>query len=304
MHRIPLAVLFMLQTAFSQAQQPTRYADNTFKDVTKTRQLYYCNRDSSLVKRRYLDLYLPKDDTVTSRPVIILMHGGGFKFGSKNNSRMKIWGRHFAQRGYVVAAINYRKRKGNPLQRFPDLALSCMTAVEDALLAADFIRQNSVKLGIDSGKIVLGGHSAGAMIALQAVFSSQAEVNILLNAQGAQVIPAVHNPGRIAAVINFWGAIFDTTWLENAKIPIISIHGSRDRVVPYSSGDNHLYGSALIHRSALRSGVPSVLKTYDGFGHELHRHFNPIYSGPYARKRWKEAARFASDHLYKMLNLF
>jgi predicted esterase len=303
MHRIALTATLILQVIFLHAQDGKRYLDDVFNVVNKTRNIYYGTKDSQVVGRRYLDLYSPESDTATKRPVIILMHGGGFKFGSKNNSRMKIWGKHFAKRGYVVAAINYRKRKGNPLQRFPDLARSCMVAAEDALLAARYLRQHAGRLGIDTERVVLAGHSAGGMTALQAVYSSSEEVNQMLSPQTSFTRPSGHNPGKIAAIVNFWGAIFDTTWIMNTSVPIISVHGSRDRIVPYNFKDNHLYGSAAIHRTAQRSGIPSKLKTYNGFGHELHKHFNPLYSGPFARKRWREAGTFASNQLYEILAL-
>ncbi len=137
------------------------------------------------------------------------------------------------------------------------------------------------------------------MIALQSVYSSPGEMQQLVN-PAAPVSPGIaHNQQRTLAIINFWGAIYDTSWLRNASVPIVSVHGSRDRVVPIESGDTPMYGSAPIHRVAERLNIPNALKIFEGKGHELQRHFNPIYAGPVARKRWREAADFASLFLYK-----
>ena len=59
-----------------------------------------------------------------------------------------------------------------------------------------------------------------------------------------------------------------------------------------------MFGSAAIHRQAAKLNIPNALKIYEGKGHELQRHFNPVYAGPVARKRWRQAADFASLFLY------
>ncbi len=278
-----------------------RYKDEVFTKVNRERNIYY-GPDAPRVKRNMLDLYTPKNDTALNRPLIILFHGGGFKFGSKNNSRMRVWGKQFAKKGYVCAAVNYRKRKGKPLQHFPDLALACLTAVEDALTATKYLKQHAAQFGIDQSKIVLAGHSAGGMIALQAVYSNPGDIYSLVQKQGpAEERPDAekHNPAGIAAIINFWGAIFDTTWLQHASVPIVSVHGSRDRIVPFNFTDNNLFGSAAIQRNASRAGTPTALKVYDGYGHELQKHFNPLYAGSRAKKRWREAGTFAAGFLFE-----
>jgi hypothetical protein len=107
--------------------------------------------------------------------------------------------------------------------------------------------------------------------------------------------------GHIAAVVNFWGGIFHIDWLQNARVPIVSVHGKKDGIVPYDHKGYPLYGSFAIHRTADSLHIPNQLKTYDDYSHELQKHFNPfIVSGP-TKKRWLEAGQFAADFLYREL---
>jgi hypothetical protein len=108
-------------------------------------------------------------------------------------------------------------------------------------------------------------------------------------------------PGGVAAVVNFWGGIFDPDWLGNARVPIVSVHGRLDNIVPYDHRGFPLYGSAAIHRVADSLGIPNRLKTYDEYSHELQRRFNPVIASRLTQKRWLEAAQFAVDFLYEEL---
>jgi acetyl esterase/lipase len=187
--------------------------------------------------------------------------------------------------------------------------------------------------------MVLAGHSAGGMLALHSAYADKGDLAALVQlhrdgTSGASAKEKTHagdagagDPGHpaayamksgtakadtgkpatgkpatgVIAIINFWGAIYDTTWLTRARIPIVSVHGSKDRVVPYNYGEAPVFGSAVIHRVADRQGIINALKTYPGIGHELQKHFNPLYAGPIARKRWRASADFAAAFLQKRL---
>ncbi|MBC6492140.1 hypothetical protein ACFSQD_01415 [Flavihumibacter stibioxidans] len=106
-----------------------------------------------------------------------------------------------------------------------------------------------------------------------------------------------HNPGNIFAIVNFWGAIYDTSWLKNTRVPIMNIHGSKDRVIPTAEPAGPLYGSGIIHRNADALLIPNRILIFEGVGHELQKHFNPLGAGTKARKRWAEAVRHAGIFL-------
>ena len=56
-----------------------------------------------------LDAYLPPDsDERDKRPVVVFMHGGGFRSGDKQDDNVVIYATELTMRGYAVVSINYR----------------------------------------------------------------------------------------------------------------------------------------------------------------------------------------------------
>src|SRR5271165_5559024 len=169
-----LFVSIICVTLYAKAQPAKlhRYKDLIFTDVAVEKNLSYASNDLFGDKKfRLFDLYQPAGDHSAPRPLIIWMHGGGFKFGTKEAKGIQVWCKSFAQRGYVCAAINYRLSKLDPLFHFDELQKSCYYAVLDAKMAVAYFRQHHSEYNIDPDKIILAGNSAGGLIALQAAYS-------------------------------------------------------------------------------------------------------------------------------------
>jgi predicted esterase len=303
------AFIFMIVSFAAAAQEterPVKFKDFVFEEVQVQKDLLYKTNPGTGIKQKYyrFDFYEPAGDSTPHRPLIIWLHGGGFKFRKKKSGGLPLWGKTFARRGYTCATINYRLSKKHPLKNFADLIEGCAAAVEDVNEAIQYFKQHHATFRIDTSRIILGGNSAGGMIALQAVYSSPAEMATLIHrGDSVSTIAREHNPQHIAAVVNYWGALFDLNWLKNANIPIVSVHGKKDRVVPYDHNKSGIYGSLAIHRTADSLQIPNKLKIYDNYAHELQKHFNPLFAGRNAKKRWLEAGRFAaaflSDQLFR-----
>ena len=297
-----VAVTMLLITqAF--AQKGIRYRDLVFTDVNVTKDQKYAANPPADDKKAYLfDLYQPWDDHAEGRPLIIWMHGGGFKFGSKEAKGMQLWGTTFARRGYVCAAINYRLSKKNPLLHFDALKQGSYYAVLDAKKAVAYFKTHCREYNIDPDKIILGGNSAGGMIALQAVYASNMEL-----ARSSRLPDTVEGAGskelfKVAAIINYWGGIYNLEWLSNNHVPIVSVLGNKDDVMNPGNNDNLLYGGIAIHIRADSLHLPNQLKVFKGYSHELQKHFDPIFpvSGG-TQKRWLEAGQFTADFLFATL---
>jgi acetyl esterase/lipase len=108
-----------------------------------------------------LDLYLPAVSAsaagggkpVPALPVVILVHGGGWRYGDRNEfAAMAI---RLAQRGYAAAAISYRLSGEAP---YP-------AAIHDVRAAVRWVRANAAAYGLDPGRVALAGGSAGGQIA-------------------------------------------------------------------------------------------------------------------------------------------
>ena len=284
----------------AQTANPVKYKDFVFTDVTITHDQSYSAGNTPNEKKAHLfDLYQPAGDNNTGRPLIIWMHGGGFKFGSKADKGMQLWSETFAKRGYVCACINYSLSKHNPLFKFDELMKSTYYAVQDAHMAVEYFKKNYKQYNIDPDKIILGGNSAGGMIALQAAYTSNAELakfvglpDTVLGAKSTEI-------PKIAGVISYWGGIFNPDWLKNNRVPIMCVHGSKDGVMPLTHKSAPLYGSLSIHEKADALKIPNDYKVFEGYSHELQKHFNPVFGVSKATKeRWLQAGQYTANFLY------
>ncbi len=124
------------------------------------------------------------------------------------------------------------------------LVRNCYAAIQDTRLAIAYFKANAARLRIDSTRIILAGNSAGGMMALQTGYASDAELLKLIGNPDSAGASHTIEPGDIAAIINFWGGIFQADWLRNARVPIVSVHGRLDNIVPY----DHIGNSALWQR--------------------------------------------------------
>lgn len=107
-----------------------------------------------------LDLYRQtKAAEHARRPLVIYVHGGGWRRGDSRTlgafENFPALLASLAARGYVVAAVNYRL---SGEARFP-------AAVQDLNAAIAFLRGHSAPFGIDPGRVILWGDSAGAQLA-------------------------------------------------------------------------------------------------------------------------------------------
>ncbi|PNT72475.1 hypothetical protein BRADI_2g44942v3 [Brachypodium distachyon] len=102
--------------------------------------------------RNRLDLYIPKDNTRPC-PVMAFVTGGAWIIGYK--AWGALLGRRLAERGIIVACIDYRN--------FPQGTISDMVA--DASQGISFVCNNIASYGGDPNQIYLMGQSAGAHIA-------------------------------------------------------------------------------------------------------------------------------------------
>lgn len=85
-------------------------------------------------------------------PLVIFVHGGGWKRGDKRNATGADKVTHWREQGYAVASINYRLVPANTVEQ----------QAQDVADAVAWLRGHAADLGFDPGRIVLTGHSAGA----------------------------------------------------------------------------------------------------------------------------------------------
>lgn len=105
----------------------------------------------------YLDLYYPEQPgSGTGRmPVVVWVHGGAWISGDKRDVANYL--RILASKGMVTVGVGYSIA---PEAKYP-------TPVEQVNAALGYLRRQSGELGIDPGRLVLAGDSAGSQIASQ-----------------------------------------------------------------------------------------------------------------------------------------
>lgn len=113
-------------------------------------------------------------------PLVIFVHGGGWKRGDKRNATGQFKAPHYLDQGYAFASINYRLVPQATVEQ---------QATDVASTIAHF-RNNARILGIDPKRIVLMGHSAGAHLSALVGTDPQYMRNAGLNISAlAGVIP-------------------------------------------------------------------------------------------------------------------
>ena len=105
-------------------------------------------------ERHRLDLY--RTSEAGGLPVVLFVHGGGFRLGNKGDNgswQNAAFARTMAEAGFLGAAMNYRLL---PEARWPE-------GGEDVVLAVEWLRANVEAYGGNPARIVVVGTSAGAV---------------------------------------------------------------------------------------------------------------------------------------------
>lgn len=106
-------------------------------------------------ERLTLDVYRP--DTEGPHPVVVLVHGGSWKLGSKKSWHML--GPRIADSGFVTFSIDYRLTTGPGEVRHP-------APVGDLAAALAWVEDHAAEYGGDPERVAMVGSSAGGHLAL------------------------------------------------------------------------------------------------------------------------------------------
>lgn len=202
------------------------------------------------------DIYTPVGDSSESRPLLMMLHGGAFLLGNKEETAHVAWCQYFASLGYVAVSMDYRL--GFHLNK-SSYAAAEQAAVEDLEQALAYLLARE-DLRIDPDRVFLAGTSAGAATSLSVAYRPNQE----------------DAPYRIRAVANCWGYVHSLDVLENARVPILSFQSKRDPVVPYRQGYpmnmffvGNCYGTAKVVERATALGIRSEHHAYTEKEHRL-----------------------------------
>lgn len=184
------------------------------------RAISYASNSGSQV----MDIYLPENAT-GSDPVIIVVHGGGFKFGSQTMEIIRPVIEEGIANGYVVASVDYRK-SGEAV--FP-------AALSDVKAAVRYLKANAAEYGIDPNRVVIWGESAGAYLSLMTALTPEVkELN-------GDVSENLDQACSVAALVDFYGPVeFYTMDEEFVSLGVMDTKTSAD-----SSFESAFLGQAI-----------------------------------------------------------
>ena len=184
---LAVALIFIGINATAQ----TRYLDNMFDSVTVTSDVQYATNISVLPMLQGLapgpapllcDIYEPKNDTMTDRPVIVLIHTGSFlpaiangqATGSKSDLSIVENCTRWAKKGYVAVAmdnrIGWNPTSPDQNTRTSTILQAAYRGIQDAKAMVRYMRKTVAEdgnmYGIDDSKIVLGGQGTGGYLSM------------------------------------------------------------------------------------------------------------------------------------------
>ena len=292
MNKYILLLVVLTATVFSQSEcDGERYMSDLFPDIQITSNIEYGENITEDIlgfeytQTLYLDVYEPEGDNVNERPLIIFMFGGAFVSGSKNSPVMQELCTRYAKMGYVASAIDYRLTPTLIWNGSAENAYKAvLKAIHDLKAAIRYFRMNDSlydDFGVDTSRIYTGGSSAGAIASVNTAYLNEENeipelvIDFVNESGGLEGLSG--NPGfdsHFYGIVNLCGAVGDTNWIEFNDIPIVSVHGDEDTVVPYADdlvtlfGINlQVYGSYSIHQIMIDLGNQSALYTFEGEDH-------------------------------------
>ena len=217
-----------------------------------------------------LDLYRPSAMPSAPMPLVIWVHGGGWRNGSKVNCPAA-W---LATKGYAVASLDFRLLPEHP---WP-------AQIEDPIAALRWLHKESGKYGYDASRsAAMGGSSGGHVVALWGTLTLPAEdkVKAVVDLYGPTDLltmpPNVLSGKRTRAdlakangALLLGGIVMDQP--DKAKavsalhqvskddVPFLILHGTADPGVPVDQSER-------LHAALQAAGVESTLELIVGAGH-------------------------------------
>ncbi len=180
------------------------YAEDS-RRLTVIRDVEYARVGEHSLK---LDLHLPIEKS--RPPLIVWVHGGAWRSGSKSNMPLS----RMVEEGYAVASVDYRLSTD---ARFP-------AQIHDIKAAIRFLRAHGDQWRLASKKIVVAGDSAGAhLAALVGVSNGNKELEGEIGNDRSQ-------SSEVQGIISFYGAANLTTILAqstphglNVRVPALEL---------------------------------------------------------------------------------
>lgn len=233
----------------------------------------------------YFDLYNPKNESDTLRPLVITVYGGAFVIGKSNKEDMVAFCKRFAEEGYVAASINYRLM---PLKKvtYSNMLRSGYMAAQDLSYAIRYFKTHWQEYKIDTNKIAVLGSSAGAVAIFYELYMTEYQRPIetiepinLGQMHGNDKNIDDNVSSKVNCAVCFWGCVMDTNMIDrkDSQTPLCLVHGAKDEILPVDAGYGfklrgmpYVFGSRIIARRLQSEGLPYELHVFDDENHAFY----------------------------------
>ena len=229
-----------------------------------------------------LDLFVPRGKSDKPRPLVVYIHGGGWRAGSKESGFGRL--RPFLEEtGFVGAAINYRLTN----------EASWPAQIHDCKAAIRWLKAHAREYGYDADRIAVwgtsaGGHLVGMLGVSGDVPGLEGKLGKHLDQEsGVTCVVNYFGPSNLLTMDDFPTSIKHSaadspegklvggglvekkevtvnaspvTHVSAGDAPMLLAHGTKDKLVPY-------HQSVEFAGRLEEVGVETVFITMDGAGH-------------------------------------
>ncbi len=255
-----------------------------------------------------LDLYVPESGP-RPFPGLVLIRGGSWREGTRDDPRMARIAEPLARRGFLVAAIDYRHV---PHAVFP-------AQIDDAQLAVRWLRSNAAGLELDPDRIgALGGSAGGQLASFLGICDTwnpsmglaehSSRVQCVITVAGVadlryphyleemaegelkeevkKILPEYMGMPYEAAPERWWHAS-PLAHVSQSSPPFFILHGRRDEMVPF--------GQARRMADALENAGVEVHRAFvEDLGHDVDESSEVTRT---VEEQMRRAADFLDRHL-------
>jgi len=213
-----------LYPEFVKEDDTAQTGEGALNSIKVVRDIPYRAGDSNAWR---LDLAMLAAQPGELRPALVIVHGGGWREGSRNVDVFQKMMTDYAKKGYVTVNIDYRLTGEAP---FP-------ACIEDVKCAVRWLRAHAGEYQVDPERIGAYGHSAGAHLALMLAMAPKSaglegdggwnEYSSLVNAVAAGSPPTELGRDVPMAKREWW----PVGYIGGDHPPMLLIQGGTDRIV-------------------------------------------------------------------------
>lgn len=240
-------------------------------------------------------------------PAIVFIHGGGWYLGGRQTYSSQI--EEAARRGFVGVTISYRMMSFDEKQKETTTATTRFPAqVHDVKAAVRWLRANAETFHIDPQRIGATGRSAGGHLSLMLGLTDESaglegdgghpdrssRVQAVVNVCGPTHLPGCYEASSVAWIFRLFtggtpeeaaethAAASPVTYVSQDDPPVLSIHGTEDRLVPIAQ-------ARLLDERINAAGASHTLVEFDSQGHG--------FDAPHRQRELDLMWDFFSEHL-------